>query len=77
MATKLLQDDKGNVSAGRLIAMLAALVGVGIACSGTVAMFLELPASVAAMGTGAGMVATSMAGKAFQKRYENGHAAGR
>lgn len=60
-----------------MIAMLAALVGVGIACSGAVAMFLELPASVAAMGTGAGMVASSLAGKALAKRYENGNAAGR
>ena len=69
---KLLQDDKGNASMGRLIAFLAAFVGIVIALAGAVAMFQDRAASVAAMGTGAGMVASSLAGKAFQKRYEQG-----
>ena len=69
---RMLQDDKGNASMGRLIAFLAALVGIVIALAGAIAMFQDRAASVAAMGTGAGMVASSLAGKAFQKRYEQG-----
>ena len=64
------QDDKMNTSALRLIVVPAGFVGIGIACAGVVAMFLALPAAGVALTTGAGMVATAQAAKAWQKKTE-------
>lgn len=70
-------DDVGQVSSLRIIVIPGALVGMGMACAGVVAMFQELSHAGTAMSVGAGMVAVAQGAKAFQKqaeakRYETG-----
>ena len=60
------QDDKLNTSAMLLIIVPGAMVGIGIAVAGAVAMFLALPAAGVALTIGAGMVATAQGAKALQ-----------
>lgn len=70
------QDDIGNTSSLRMIVVPAAIVGILIAVSGAVAMFFDLSAAGTAMATGAGMVATAQAAKAWQKSSEVRHEEG-
>ena len=68
---KWYQDDKGNTSALRLIAVPSAAVGFVMTFGGLAGMWFEKSASSTAMITGAGMVATALSVKALQKKSEN------
>lgn len=63
-------DGKGHISSLRLIVVPSAILGQFVVIAGVVAMFMNNPAAVAAMGVGAGMVASSQAAKAWQKGKE-------
>lgn len=63
-------DDQGNVSSLRIIVVPSAVLGQLVVIAGVWAMFMNNPSSVAAMGVGAGMIATSQAAKAWQKKAE-------
>jgi len=67
---KWYMDDKGNVSAMRLIVVPSVYLGMLVIICGVVAMFMGNPDAVAAMGVGAGLVATAEASKAWQKGKE-------
>ena len=63
-------DDKGNISTIRILAMAAGAVGIAISLSGTVAMFLGIVAAGTALTVGAGILATALGAKAWQKMSE-------
>ncbi|MGL4982987.1 MAG: hypothetical protein ACRC4W_09105 [Treponemataceae bacterium] len=70
MKIKWYEQKEGVQSSLRI----ALLITVGIGCltvlCGVVAMFMENPLSVPAMGVGAGMTAIGEAAKAYQSKYE-------
>ena len=63
-------DDKGNISTIRILAMAAGAVGITISLAGTVAMFLGIAAAGTALTVGAGILATALGAKAWQKMNE-------
>ena len=63
-------DDKGDISSMRILAMAAGAVGIMISLSGTVAMFLGIAAAGTALTVGAGILATALGAKAWQKMSE-------
>ena len=63
-------DDKGNISTIRILAMAAGAVGITISLSGTVAMFLDIGTAGTALTVGAGILATALGAKAWQKMNE-------
>ena len=67
---KLFQDDLGNVSSMRLIAVLGAFTGMGAVIASVVAMFLEKSGAVGMGGLSAGLVTTAMTLKWAQKKSE-------
>ena len=67
---KWYQDSKGNISTIRILAMAAGAVGITISLSGTVAMFLGIAAAGTALTVGAGILATALGAKAWQKMNE-------
>ena len=67
---KLFEDDKGNTSVMRVVIVPSVCVALAMCIAGGVAMFLNLPASAAAMATGAGVVTAAMGAKAWQKANE-------
>lgn len=68
---KWYQDGQGKVSALRILAMGAGIVGMIITLAGAVGMFLDKASCGTAMTVGAGMVATALGAKAWQKRSES------
>ncbi len=67
---KLFTDDKGKVSAMRLIAVCGAFVGMGGVVASIVAMFLKLQPAVGMAGIMAGLITTAMSLKWAQKHEE-------
>ena len=63
---KLLEDNDGNMSTMRLIAVWGAGVGSALCVSGIIAMFLGLEGAPVAMGTGAGLFSIGELAKALQ-----------
>ena len=68
---KWYQDDKGNVSTMRILALPAGFVGILITVAGVVAMFLNNQAAGTAMSIGLGMLGLALGGKVGQKFAEN------
>ena len=67
---KWYQDSKGNISAMRILAMAAGVTGITIALAGTVAMFIKIQMSGTALTVGAGIIASALGAKAWQKISE-------
>jgi hypothetical protein len=63
-------DRTGKLSALRVVVVPAGVVGIVISIAGAVAMFLTLPAAGVAMTTGAGIIATAVGAKAWQRASE-------
>lgn len=64
------RDRTGKLSALRVIVVPAGWVGIVISLAGAVGMFLNLGASGVAMTTGAGIIATAVGAKAWQRASE-------
>ena len=71
---KLLQDDAGNSSLMRVLALPTAVIGWAGFGAGMVGMFLKLPDAAVGMSLSVAMVGFALGGKAAQKKFENGHA---
>jgi len=67
---KWYQDNEGNTSALRILAMAGGIVGIIVTLSGTVAMFIDKPTAGTALTVGAGIIATALGTKAWQKISE-------
>ena len=67
---KLFEDDLGNVSAMRLIAVIGAMAGVIAFGASVVAMFMKYDAAVGMAAIAAGLVTTAMCLKWAQKTVE-------
>ncbi len=67
---KWYQDNKGNVSSMRILSMAGGIVGMLIALAGTVAMFIGATTAGTAMTIGAGIFASALGAKAWQKSVE-------
>lgn len=69
-AKKWYMDNVGNISAMRILSMLAGVTGISITLAGTVAMFLRISTAGTALTIGAGIIATALGTKAWQKMSE-------
>ena len=67
---KWYQDENGNTSSLRIIAMIIIVVGCGVVISGIVGFFLKLPESMQIISVGAGLIASAEFAKVFQKSLE-------
>lgn len=67
---KWYQDELGNVSSMRIIAMLASVTGCIAVLAGVVGMFAGIAESVPIAGTGAGMAGLGQVSKAWQAKAE-------
>ncbi len=67
---KWYQDNDGNISSLRLIAVPSAILGQLVVIAGVVAMFMGYPDGIAASGVGAGLVGLAEGAKAWQKQSE-------
>jgi len=67
---KWFNDQKGKVSALRIIVVPAGVLGMLLVIAGAIAMFLKLPDAGTAIVSGAGMVATAQGAKAWQAQAE-------
>jgi hypothetical protein len=65
---KWYQDQEGNTSSMRIMAMLSTITGCFAVAAGAVAMFLGYPESVAIAGIGGGMAGLGELAKAMQAR---------
>ena len=70
MKTKWYEESPGNTSMLRVMLMPVLIVGLVVVLSGTVAMFLNNPYSVGAIGAGSGIVSIGLASKAWSKVSE-------
>jgi len=67
---KWYQDNKGNISSLRIIAVPSAIIGQLVVIAGMVALFMNYPDAVGAMGIGVAMVGLAEGAKAWQKQGE-------
>jgi|TARA_Y100000310_G_C20694765_1_gene824798 hypothetical protein len=67
--SKWYHDDKGNISAMRVISVSAAFVGMATLIASTVGVFLKLP-TMGIAGIAAGLITTAMGLKWAQKHEE-------
>ena len=67
---KWYQDEKGNTSSLRIIAMLIVILGCSVVVSGVVGFFLKLPEAMQIISFGAGLIASAEFAKVFQKAFE-------
>jgi len=63
---KWYEDQFGNASTMRILAMWGAAMGTAYGISGIIAMFLGLDGATVAMGTGAGLFSLGELAKAIQ-----------
>ena len=70
MKVKWYEQKEGQTSTIRIIAMLGAITGCIAVLSGVVAMFMNIPESVAIAGVGASMAGVGEVAKAWQARGE-------
>ena len=66
----LFQDDKGNVSMGRVLTGVVAIGGLVLIGFGIGLLFLERDGGELCLMTGAGLITAAMAGKNWQKKIE-------
>ena len=67
---KWYQDDKGNISAGRIMAVPVVFLGCGVVIASVIAMFQSNPDAIAMGGIGLGMIGAGLGGKSIAKRME-------
>ena len=67
---KWYQDDEGNTSSLRLIVIPSAIIGQLVVIFGMIALFMNKPDAVGAMGVGVAMVGLAEGAKAWQKVSE-------
>jgi len=67
---KWYQDDKGNISTLRILALPAGFVGMAITIAGVVAMFMDKSTAGTAMSIGLAMLGMALGGKVGQKFAE-------
>jgi len=66
MGVNFLEDNNGNKSTMRLLAIWGAIAGTYLIVCGSIAMFMNLPAATPAMTSGVGLFSLGELAKAFQ-----------
>ena len=67
---KWYQDEKGDISAGRIMSMYAVVTGCLVIVLSTIALFLKVDGSITMGGIGLGLATAGLGGKALSKKIE-------
>lgn len=67
---KWYQDDKGDISSGRIMTMPVVYLGCGVIVAAIIAMFQRNPDAIAMGGIGLGMIGAGLGGKSIAKHME-------
>lgn len=68
----VLQDNQGNLSSARIMALPTVFIGCGVVVSSVVAMFRSNPDAIAMAGIGVAMITVGLGVKAISKKLEGG-----